>query len=258
LQFDAESEKSGAHMEIRSEYVTLNVEDGSTMRAWTARPADGGPHPGLLVFQEAFGVNAHIRDVTERFARQGYVAIAPELFHRTAAGFEARYDEFPSALPHMSALRNESMEADARAAFEWLRSSGIAEKQIAAVGYCMGGRASFSTALSLPIACGVSYYGGGIAPSASNAGLLGRAQELRAPMLFFWGGLDKNIRPENVQAITSALREAKKPFVNVEISDADHGFFCDARASYSAAAAAEAWPLTLAFLSTHLAGVTAR
>jgi carboxymethylenebutenolidase len=245
-------------MEIRSEYVTLNVDDGSTMRAWTARPRDGGKYPGLLLFQEAFGVNAHIREVTERFARQGYVAIAPELFHRTAPGFEARYDEFPNCLPHMRAMQNESLEADGRAAFEWLRTQGIAENKIAAIGYCMGGRAAFLAGLTLPIACGVSYYGGGIAPGASGGGLVGRASELRAPMLFFWGGIDKNITPESVQAVTSALREAKKPFVNVEISNADHGFFCDARASYSAIAAAQAWPLTLAFLNTHLAATAAQ
>ena len=78
-------------MEIRSEYVELKVSDGTTMQAWTARPVDSGSLPGLLVFQEAFGVNAHIRDVTERFAREGYLAISPELFHRTAPGLEAGY-----------------------------------------------------------------------------------------------------------------------------------------------------------------------
>ena len=75
-------------MEIRSEYVELKVSDGTTMQAWTARPTDSGSLPGLLVFQEAFGVNGHIRDITQRFAREGFIAIAPELFHRTGPGFE--------------------------------------------------------------------------------------------------------------------------------------------------------------------------
>jgi carboxymethylenebutenolidase len=245
-------------MEIRSEYVTLNVDDGSIMRAWVARPADTAAHPGLLVFQEAFGVNAHIREVTERFAREGYVAIAPELFHRTAPGFEGPYDDFPSTVPHMRAMRDESMEADHRAAFEWLKANRAAANQIAAVGYCMGGRASFLAALAVPIACGVSYYGGGIAPSATSPGLLGRVHELRAPMLFFWGGLDKHLTPEYRQAVVAALRESKKSFLNVEISDADHGFFCDARPSYSATAAEQAWPLTLAFLRSYLAAPVTR
>ena len=104
-------------MEISSEYVQLSVNDGTTMRAWVARPKEKGANPGLLVFQEAFGVNAHIRDIAGRFAREGFVVIAPELFHRTGAGFEARYDEFPSTMPHMKALTDASMAADQRAAY---------------------------------------------------------------------------------------------------------------------------------------------
>jgi carboxymethylenebutenolidase len=245
-------------MEIRSEYVTLSVDDNTTMRAWTARPSAPGDFPGLLVFQEAFGVNAHIRDVTQRFAREGFVAIAPELFHRTAPGFEGRYDDFPSTMPHLSALTEPTMEADLNAAHSWLITNGVAENQIAAIGYCMGGRAAFLADLTLPIVCGISYYGGGIAPSAKGPGLAARAADLRGPMLFFWGGLDKSITPEHSAAVATALRAAQKPFVTVEISDANHGFFCDGRPAYSPSAAALAWPLTLAFLHTHLAAAKAR
>ncbi len=235
-------------MEISGAYVQLSVNDGTTMRAWVARPKEEGAHPGLLVFQEAFGVNAHIRDITGRFAREGFVAVAPELFHRTGPGVEVRYDDFPSAMPHMKALNDASLAADHRAAFDWLRGSIGAELPIFAIGYCMGGRAAFLAALTLRLAGAVSYYGGGIAPNASNPGLLGRAIGIQAPLLFFWGGRDKHIPPEQVRGVTDALRAAGKNFVNVEISNADHGFFCDARPSYSPAAALLAWPLTLAFL----------
>src|SRR5579862_2616685 len=84
-------------MEIRTQHVDLAVSDGSSMRAYVAAPAEGSA-VGLMVFQEAFGVNAHIRDVTERFAREGYLAIAPELFHRTGPGFEGRYDDFTAVM----------------------------------------------------------------------------------------------------------------------------------------------------------------
>ncbi|MGA2095439.1 MAG: dienelactone hydrolase family protein [Candidatus Acidiferrum sp.] len=235
-------------MEISGEYVQLSVNDGTTMRAWTARPKEEGAYPGLLVFQEAFGVNAHIRDVANRFAREGFFAIAPELFHRTGPGFEARYDSFPSTVPHMKALDDSSMAADHRAAFDWLRGRIGPELPVSAIGYCMGGRAAFLAGLTLPLAGAVSYYGGGIAPNASNPGLLGRASGLQCRVLFFWGGRDKHIPPEHIRAVTDALRAAGKNFVNVEISNADHGFFCDARASYSPTAALLAWPLTLAFL----------
>jgi carboxymethylenebutenolidase len=235
-------------MEISSAYVQLSVSDGTTMRAWVARPKEEGAYPALLVFQEAFGVNAHIRDIAGRFAREGFVAVAPELFHRTAAGFDGRYDDFPSAVPHMKALNDASMGADLRAAHDWVRGSMGVELPIFAIGYCMGGRAAFLAALTLPLAGAISYYGGGIAPNATNPGLLGRASGIQAPLLLFWGGRDKHIPPEQVRAVTDALRAAGKNFVNVEISNADHAFFCDARASYSPAAALLAWPLTLAFL----------
>lgn len=237
-------------MEITTEYVQLSVNDGTTMRAWTARPKEEGTHPGLLVFQEAFGVNAHIRDVANRFAREGFVAVAPELFHRTAPGFDGAYDNFPSVVPHMKALNDSSMAADHRAAFDWLRGINGEEQPISAIGYCMGGRAAFLAGLTLPLAGAVCYYGGGIAPNAGNAGLLGRASGLQCRVLFLWGGRDKHIPPEQVRAVTDALRATGKNFVNVEVSNADHGFFCDARASYSPAAALLAWPLTLAFLKS--------
>ncbi|MGC2528794.1 MAG: dienelactone hydrolase family protein [Candidatus Acidiferrum sp.] len=240
-------------MEIRSEYVELSVNDGTTMRAWVARPKQEGAHPGLLVFQEAFGVNAHIRDVAGRFAREGFVAVAPELFHRTGAGFDGRYDDFPSVMPHMKALNDASMAADHRAAFDWLRGAIGPQLPISAIGYCMGGRAAFLAAVTLPLAAAISYYGGGIAPNATNPGLLGRASGIQSRLLFFWGGRDKHIPPEQVRAVTDALRATGKNFVNVEISNADHAFFCDARASYSPSAALLAWPLTLAFLKAQSA-----
>jgi carboxymethylenebutenolidase len=122
-------------------YETLSVADGTSMRAYVSRPA-GKPRAGLLVFQEAFGVNAHIRDVADRFAREGYLAIAPELFHRTAPGLEAGYTDFPAVMPHMQALTNEGLEADIRAAHDWLRKA-VPELKICATGYCMGGRTAW-------------------------------------------------------------------------------------------------------------------
>jgi carboxymethylenebutenolidase len=241
-------------MNPRTEYVTLSPPDGTSLRAYVARPADP-PRAAILVFQEAFGVNAHIRDVTERYARQGYLAIAPDLFHRTAPGFESGYEDFAMVMPHLRALTDAGLSADIRAAHEWLRNNAD-DLAIGAVGYCVGGRTACLAALTVPLACAVSYYGGGIAPNPNNAGLLPQLKDLSAPMLFFWGGLDSHITPEQVQAVNGALRAAKKNYVNVEFSQADHGFFCDARGNYNATAAAQAWKLTLAFLDEHLAGQT--
>jgi carboxymethylenebutenolidase len=232
---------------VRTEKITLQVGDGTSMNAYAAMPAEGGKLPGLLVFQEAFGVNPHIRDVTERFAKQGYVAIAPELFHRTGPGFECAYADFTPCLPHMQAMTPEGLINDAQAAFDWLQKNPrVLPNSTASVGWCMGGRVSFLANAALPLKAAISFYGGGIAPS-----LLPRARESHGPVLLFWGGLDGHIPADQVRSVIDAMKEAKKTYVNVEFSDADHGFFCDARPSYKETAARQAWDLALRFLATY-------
>jgi len=227
-----------------TERVTLLVSDDTQMTAYVARPDDREVHPGIIVLQEAFGVNSHIRKVTERFAEQGYVSIAPELFHRTAPGFEGSYTDFPSVVPHMRAMTVAGAEADLRATFDWLQTQKfVRQERISSVGFCMGGRISFLANSILPLHAAASYYGGGIAPE-----LVGRAPSLHAPMLLIWGLLDKHIGAEQRKAVTDALDAAKKPYTNVEFSNADHGFFCDERAAYQAQAARQSWALLLEFL----------
>ena len=234
---------------IATDKHTLAVADGSSMQAFVARPEEKGSFPGMLVFQEAFGVNAHIRDVTQRIAREGYVAIAPELFHRSAApGLEVRYDDFPSAMPHMKALTEQGLSDDVRATYEWLRdSTHVVPDRIGSIGFCMGGRVSFLANATIELRAAISFYGGGIAPA-----LLPHAANLHAPMLFFWGGLDKHIPQDQIRSAIDAVKAAGKPYINVEISDADHGFFCDARPSYNPVAAKEAWSLVTSFLEAHV------
>ncbi len=230
---------------IVKEAVELAVEDGTRMAAYVARPEQGGPHPGLLVFQEAFGVNRHIRNVSDRFAAEGYVAIAPELFHRTAPpGFEGSYTDFPSLMPHYQAVTTETAEADIRSAYEWLHSNArVRASEISSVGFCMGGRVSFIANSVVSLRAAVSFYGGGIAP-----GLLDRVPKQQAPSLLIWGGLDKRITAEHRKAVTDALSAQQKTYVNLEFSRADHGFFCDERAAYEPHSARQAWALTLEFL----------
>ena len=238
--------------EIKTEWVTLNVADGTSMRAYVARPRDSAPLTGLLVYQEAFGVNEHIRDVTTRFAREGYIAVSPELFHRSAPGFEGAYNNFEAARTHVMALTHQNLEADVRAVYQWLHAEPATQgRRIACVGFCMGGRVTFLTNAILPVSAAISFYGGGIAPNPYSPGLLNRAGDLHAPQMLLWGGLDKHLSPDVTRAVTDSLRAANKPFVHVEFSDADHGFFCDARSSYNPNAARQAWALALTFLNTY-------
>lgn len=227
-----------------SSNIQLSVSDGTSMNAYIAHPKEMTPSRGLLLFPEAFGVNAHIRDIAERFAREGFFVIAPELFHRTApAGFEGDYTNFEQSRPHMEALTTEGLEADAKSAYDWLQTEAHLELHpIHAVGYCLGGRTAFLANTILPLTSAVSFYGGG------TTKLLDRVDQLHGSMLFCFGGKDTHIDANQRNAITDALDQAGKSYTSTIFGAADHGFFCDARASYHAKSATLAWPLTIGFL----------
>jgi carboxymethylenebutenolidase len=228
-------------------YVEIKIGDGTTMLAWVAEPENPKTKRGLLVFQEAFGANEHIRDVAGRFAALGFSVIAPELFHRTAPPkWEGRYDDFPGVMPHLQALKETGLESDVKATYNWLKTNTNVNDNIACVGYCMGGRTSFVANSAVPLKAAISYYGGGIPPQ------LHRTPKLAAPMLLFWGELDHHIPAEQRNQVTSAMRDAKKEYIDIVFSYADHGFFCDARKSYQPDAARLAWDTTQSFLNARV------
>jgi len=230
--------------DIQSDYVDLAVADGSTMRAWHTRPTKQAGHAGLMLFQEAFGVNSHIRSVAGRFAEAGYVVVTPELYHRAAPEFEGKYEDIAAAVALARQLKPEDLEHDVRATYEFLQQS--AGDRIACVGYCMGGRVSFVANVTVPVKAAVSYYGGGL------AGIIGRASDCSAPMLFFWGEQDQHIPSEQRQKVAEGMRECKHQSVQVTFSDAGHAFFNDQRPSYNAAASKLAWELTLSFFEQNM------
>src|SRR6185312_754868 len=148
---------------VNTGWIELPTPEGP-MRAYSALPAAQGRGPGLIVFQEAFGVNRHIRDVAERFAGEGFAVLAPELYHRTAPpGFEAAYGDMAAVGPHRQGISAEGLIADARACWDWLRANPRVDPEaLACVGYCLGGRTVFVANTALPFMAAVSYYGGGI------------------------------------------------------------------------------------------------
>ncbi|MBI3132623.1 MAG: dienelactone hydrolase family protein [Acidobacteria bacterium] len=230
---------------IRSEWIELSAEDGTTFRAWAARPVGVANPPGLLVLQEVFGVNAHMRDITDRWAREGFLALCPELFHRTAPHFDAPYTELAAARAEAGKMTLEGLDADFRACAAWLAAQG-AERQ-AAVGYCMGGRMAFLANTALPLRAAISCYGGMIPQH------LDRLPALSGPHLFLWGGKDQAITWEQRPQVEAALLEAQKPFASLIYSEAPHGFFCDARPEhFHPESARQGWAASLAFLREHL------
>lgn len=226
-----------------NEFVKLSVSDDSSMRAYVSRPS-GEAKQGIIVLQEAFGVNPYIRSVADRLAAEGFLAIAPELFHRSGGdGFEAAYGDYDAVRPQMAAMTDAGLEADLQAAHAWLLSEGdIASGAVSAIGFCMGGSAAFIADAILPLKSAVSFYGG------RTAKLLSRVPDLHAPILYFWGGLDAHIPAADRRAVVDAMVEHKKSYADVTFSDADHGFFCDARHSFHKKSAELAWPMTLEFL----------
>lgn len=226
--------------------VELSVADATMMNAYVARPKSGTATAGMLVFQEAFGVNAYIRDVTDRFAALGFLAIAPELFHRTGPGFEGSYTDFEAVRPHIAALAPGGLNADIDASYEWLRGQGIDAPRIGAIGFCMGGRIAYMANARVQLGAAISFYGGGIVPE-----LLPLAQAQRAPILMFWGGLDTHIPPEQYRTVADALTAAKATHEQVVFSQAGHGFFCNARESYNEIASRQAQALVNAFLDVY-------
>ena len=219
----------------------------SEERMYVSRPETPNG-AAIVVFQEAFGVNGHIREVADRFADHGFLAVAPELFHRTAElGFEAGYGDFEAVRPHFAALTPAGLIEDAKGAFDFAAAQpGIDRRRIACIGFCMGGRVSYLANSALELRAAISFYGGGIAPD-----LLDLAKAQHGPLLMFWGGKDAHIPAEQHRSVADALTAAGKNHTQVVFSHADHGFFCDQRASYNPEAAQQAWALCGAFLESY-------
>lgn len=225
------------------------------MDAFVARPA-GPVLGGLVVAQEAWGVNNHIRGVCGRFAREGYVAIAPELFHRSGQGLAPPYGDFSLVQPYMAALTNAGIEEDVRAALAHLRDTeGVPPNRCGIVGFCMGGFVAFLAACRADPAAAVSFYGGGIVhprPGIGFAPLLPEAGGITAPILLFFGEEDGGIPADQREAIRARLAELGKDFEIVSYPNAGHAFFCDERPGYRPVPAADSWKRTLDFFSRAL------
>jgi carboxymethylenebutenolidase len=240
--------------DISTEKVTLHVSDGTTMLAYVARPKGADKAPGMMVFQEAFGLTPHIREIAERLAGEGYTAIAPELFHRTAApGTELSYNDFPAVMPHYQAVTTPTLQADIQATYDWLqKDANTAGNRVGCMGFCLGGKTSYVACATVSLQAAISFYGGGIGPGQMGPGLLDMAPKMHAPIMMFWGGLDKHIPAEQTRPIEDALTAAGKDFVKVKISFADHAFMRNGAPAYNEKAAKLAWTLSKDFLGINL------
>jgi carboxymethylenebutenolidase len=232
--------------------VTLSTADGP-MRAYEAMP-DGGASTAVIVIPEAFGLNGHIEDITDRLGAAGHRALGLDIFHRSGGG-TAPYDNFEKVLPLFEGLTDDGLVADIDAAREHLHAVGLADSAIGIVGFCFGGRATFLAALRRPLGASVGFYGGGIVTGRfpQFPPLVDESAALQSPWLGLFGDADASIPIDDVERLRSTLDERTTVAHEiVRYPEAEHGFNCDQRPSYHPDAAADAWQRTLAWFTTHL------
>ena len=224
------------------QFIDLTAQDGVTFPAYVAEPA-GQPKGAIVVLQEIFGVNSHIRSVADGYAAAGYLAVAPSTFHRVKPGVELGYtgDDMQAGMALKTAVEElpaPGVLQDVQAAVDYAAKAG----KVGIVGYCWGGLLTWRAAAGVSgIAAAAPYYGGGMTTPEESA------RTPKVPVLAHFGSKDHWISLESVEAFKKA-----HPEVEVHVYEADHGFNCDQRGSYDAAAATLAKERTLAFFAKHV------
>jgi carboxymethylenebutenolidase len=221
------------------ETLTLTAEDGHTFSAYRATPS-GTPRGGVVVVQEIFGVNQHIRKVADSFAADGYVAIAPALFDRVERGYETGYgpQDIERGRATRGKLSTDQALLDVKATVKELAKSG---QKVGVVGYCFGGTIAWLAATRIDgVSAAVGYYGGGVADAAD--------EKPKAPVMLHFGETDASI-PKEAYDKVMRLHPNVPTFI---YPGAGHGFVCDERGSYHADSAKQARERTIEFFRKHI------
>ncbi len=235
-----------ANQEIRNTYVKVPHED-LEIDAYLAAPVSDGSYPGVVVLQEIFGVNAHIRDVTERIAKEGYVAIAPALFQRLAPGFETGYTPKDIEVGRKYAweqTKASELLGDIQATIDFLKTQPQVKKDtFGCIGFCFGGHVAYLAATLPDTKATASFYGARITTATPGGGspTIAQTSEISGTIYAFFGMEDASIPTQQVDRIEAELEQYHIPHRVFRYDGADHGFFCDRRASYNPEAAADAW-----------------
>ncbi|MEN8446148.1 MAG: dienelactone hydrolase family protein [Cyanobacteria bacterium J06555_13] len=225
-------------VEVKSVEITVPV--------YVAMPNGNGPFSAVVVLQEIFGVNGHIRDIAERIAREGYVALAPALYHRQAPGFETGYtpDDIQVGRQYKVNTQADELLSDIQATINYTKIlPQVKDGGVGCIGFCFGGHVAYLAATLEDTVAIASFYGAGIPDTAFGPGpvALDRTPHITGTLHCFFGTSDASIPSEAVDQIRAALQKNHIDHQIFEYVGAGHGFFCDRRGSYSPEAAADAW-----------------
>ena len=239
----------------------LHGYEGQDMVCYVSHPAPsaGNSFPAIIVIQEAFGVTRHIEKVCDRFAQDGYVAIAPALFHREHPNPKLGYgdEDVPARNRYMGALRDDELIEDINVVIKWTQSDQFRRtnnQKIGIVGYCVGGRITYLAATSCPglSAASVYYPGRALIPFGDGPAPIDLTSQIKIPVMGNFGELDANPTVEDVGKIEAKLKEAGVTYDFKIYPGADHGFNCDERGSYHEASATDALSRTLGWFDKYL------
>ena len=236
-------------MQIKQQEIIIPTPDGE-MPAFLALPAENSPKPAILVLMEVFGLTQHIKDVTTRIAKEGYLAIAPDLYYRELPNNKFGYDEVELAKSMMYSLDfSKTLTEDIKATLDYLKSRvDVYSDRIGVTGFCFGGSMAFYTAtkFSAEIAVAAPFYG------VVLDEWLEAVTDITIPVYLFFGDADPFIPSDRVKQIKSRFQELGKNYKLKIYENADHGFFCHERSSYNQLAAEDSWHKLTEFLKKHL------
>ena len=244
-----------------TEFTDLQGAEGSDMAIYVSHPppSAGADFPAIIVIQEAFGVTRHIEKVCDQIAAEGYVAVAPALFHREHPNPKLGYGDEDVALRnrYMGALRDDEIVEDINEVIRWTQSDQFRRtngQKIGIVGFCVGGRIAYLAATSCPglSAASVYYPGRTLIPFGDGSAPIDLTNQIKIPVMGNFGGKDENPSPDDVAKIEAALKSAGVTYDFKSYPDAEHGFNCDERGSYNEAAAKDAMSRTLSFFKQHV------
>lgn len=238
-------------------WVEMSV-GGQPMEGYLTKPEAAGRYPAVVVIQEIWGVNSHIQSVTDRLPSQGYVGLAPALFHREGRMILGLYEEMQTAIARLNACTDANIIADVNAAVAYLKAQPFVDPQrIGIVGFCFGGRVSYQSACNVPdLKAAAVFYGGRILQPLGGAGPapIEQTANIKVPVLGLFGETDQNPSPADVAKIAAELTRHGKTHEFHTYPGCGHGFHCDGRASYRPEAARDAWGKTMAWFDKYLKG----